>query len=142
MPAAAPQTGRHGSKTREAAEARKNQKLTPAAFQKRALAFPEAEEAPHFEKTSFRVRKKIFATMAPEKAEAVVKLTPLDQSVFCGNAPEVVQPVKGKWGEQGWTTIKLEQAGPSLVTDLLACAYCTVAPRKLADAVRSGDSGV
>ena len=31
-------------------------------FRKLALSFPEATEEPHFEKTSFRVKKKIFAT--------------------------------------------------------------------------------
>ena len=31
-------------------------------FRKLALSFPEATEGPHFEKTSFRGKKKIFAT--------------------------------------------------------------------------------
>jgi hypothetical protein len=74
--------------------------------------------------------------MAPEKAEAVLKLTPHDQAVFCGQGDGAVYPVKGKWGEQGWTAIALEQAAPALVKDALTCAYCTVAPKKLADAVR------
>lgn len=32
------------------------------AFRKLALSFPEVTEEPHFEKTSFRVKGKIFAT--------------------------------------------------------------------------------
>lgn len=31
-------------------------------LRKLALSFPEVTEEPHFEKTSFRVKKKIFAT--------------------------------------------------------------------------------
>jgi len=109
--------------------------VTPSAFQKLALSYPEATEEPHFEKTSFRVRKKIFATMAPEKGEAVVKLTPLDQEVFVANSKGAMHPVKGKWGEQGWTTIALKIATKQLVNDILTSAYCTVAPRKLAEQV-------
>ena len=36
-----------------------------ADVQRMALALPEAVEEPHFDKTSFRVRGKIFATAAP-----------------------------------------------------------------------------
>lgn len=106
--------------------------MDPEAFRTLALALPETTEEPHFEKTSFRVRKKIFATMAPEKAEAVVKLTPDDQQIFCGNSGGALQPVPGKWGAQGWTIITLEAAPRSLVDDVLTRAFCTVAPRTLA----------
>ena len=37
--------------------------MTPAAFRKLALSMPGAHKAPHFERTSFRVGKRIFATM-------------------------------------------------------------------------------
>jgi len=32
-------------------------------FRQLALSFPDAEELPHLEKASFRIRKKIFATL-------------------------------------------------------------------------------
>ncbi len=47
-----------------------------------ALSYEAAVEQPHFEKTSFRVRKKIFATFDVEKRQVVVKLSEVDQSVF------------------------------------------------------------
>ena len=106
--------------------------MTPNAFRKIALAFPEAVEEPHFEKTSFRVRKKIFATLAPEKGEAVLKFTPLDQSIFCESGGPGVNPVPGRWGEQGWTAVELSGVEAAFVKDLLARAYCTVAPARLA----------
>jgi len=40
-------------------------------FRKLALAFDHVVEQPHFEKTSFRVKKKIFATLDIEKRLAV-----------------------------------------------------------------------
>ena len=36
-----------------------------AKFRELALSFPEAEESPHFDLSSFRVRGKIFATVPP-----------------------------------------------------------------------------
>jgi hypothetical protein len=38
-------------------------------FKKLALSFEETQELPHFEKTSFRVNKKIFATLDLKKKE-------------------------------------------------------------------------
>jgi hypothetical protein len=37
-----------------------------------AMSLPEAEEKPHFERTSFRVGRKIFATMTADGDEAMV----------------------------------------------------------------------
>lgn len=51
-------------------------------FRKLALSFPETTEEPHFEKTSFRVRKKIFATYDDESKRATIKLTEIDQDTF------------------------------------------------------------
>ena len=50
--------------------------MTGAAFRKLALSLPEATEAPHFERASFRVGKKIFATMTADGDEAMVRVAP------------------------------------------------------------------
>jgi predicted DNA-binding protein (MmcQ/YjbR family) len=101
-----------------------------------ALSFPEAEESPHFEKTSFRVRKKIFATITSSSSQCVIKLSMIDQSVFSAFNREMIYPVKGAWGKQGWTTIELKKVRRDLFTDAFTTAYCTVAPKKLACQVR------
>jgi len=44
--------------------------VTIDSFRKLDLSFPEATEEPHFEKTSFRVKKKIFATFDEAKNRA------------------------------------------------------------------------
>jgi predicted DNA-binding protein (MmcQ/YjbR family) len=51
-------------------------------FRKLALSFPEATEEPHFDKTSFKVKKKIFATYDDKKKRACIKLSEIDQNVF------------------------------------------------------------
>lgn len=64
-------------------------------FRRMALSFPEAEEQPHFDRPSFQVKKKIFATLWIEERRAVLKLSPVDQSVFCDFDKAIFYPVKG-----------------------------------------------
>ena len=103
---------------------------------KLAMSFPEAEEKPHFEKESFRVKKKIFATLDVKKNRCVVKLSPIDQSVFMKGGTEIFLPATGAWGKQGWTIIELKKVRKDLFTDALTTSYCGVAPEKLARLVR------
>ena len=97
-----------------------------------ALEFNEATEQPHFEKNSFRIRKKIFCTLDEKKMQAVLKLNENDQSVFCAYDEKAAYPVKGAWGKQGWTIFELNLCHPDLFRDALTTAFCTVAPKKLA----------
>lgn len=109
--------------------------VTNAAFRKLCLAFAETTEVPHFEKTSIRVHKKIFATLAEDKQLACIKLSEIDQSVFAAMS-EAVYAVPNKWGKQGWTFINLELVPAALVEDALSLAYCEVAPKKLSEKYR------
>jgi len=102
----------------------------------RALALPEAVQLPHFEKISFRVKKKIFATLDVEKNRVVVKLSEIDQSVFSAYNNTVIYPLPGGWGKQGWTAIELKKVRKTMFNDALRTSYCTVAPKKLAELVR------
>ena len=91
-----------------------------------ALSFINTSSSPHFHKTSFRIKNKIFATLDAQKHELVVKLSLLDQSVFC-DMIEAVRPVKGAWGRKGWTSVQYQLANRKAVKDLLFTAYQTVA---------------
>ena len=109
-------------------------------FKKLALSFPETIEEPHFEKTSFRVKKKIFATLAEEKNQAVIMLPVIEQSVFCAVDKEVIYPVPGTWGKNGATIFELRQLKPDIVKDALTHAYRKIAPKALtAELVAGGD---
>lgn len=92
-------------------------------FRELALAFPGASEEPHFEKISFRFKKKIFATMDEKNGTAVLKLTPLQQTDFCAWTKTACYPVPNKWGLQGWTTIVLAEVEADFAKDILAEAY-------------------
>lgn len=102
-------------------------------FQQLALHFEEAVELPHFEKLSFRVNKKIFATLDITNNRAVVKLSPVDQSVFCAFDRSVIYPAAGKWGQHGWTVIELKKVKKRMLEDALRISYCSIASRKLAE---------
>lgn len=101
-----------------------------------ALALPETTEEPHFEKSAFKVKKKIFATYNPAHHRTCVKLSLVDQSVFCSADTINIFPVDNNFGNQGWTLINMSDIDPQLLLDALTTAYCTVAPKKLALQVR------
>ncbi len=98
-------------------------------FRKMALALPDAEEAPHFEKTSFRIHKKIFVTLNEGENRCCVKLSPIDQSVFCLYDKTVIYPVPNKWGTLGWTLINLANVKKTMLKDALTTAYNEVASK-------------
>jgi predicted DNA-binding protein (MmcQ/YjbR family) len=99
-------------------------------FRTMALAFPGVEEAPHFEKTSFRISGKIFATLNVPENRICIKLSPIDQSVFCQYDKTVIYPVPNKWGTQGWTLVSLGKIRKPMLKDALTTAYNEVAGRK------------
>lgn len=100
-------------------------------FKTLALSFPETVELPHFNLTSFRIRKKIFATLSEEKQRAMLKLSLVDQSVFCSFDKAVIYPVPGAWGKKGCTYFELKGIKKEMLTDALTQAYCNVAPKQL-----------
>lgn len=114
--------------------------VTIDTFRKLALSLPEATEEPHFEKTSFRVKKKIFATYDEAKNRACIKLSEIDQDVFSTVDKATIYQVPSKWGKQGWTFIELKKVKKELFTDALKAAYCEVAPKKLADQIRPNEN--
>jgi predicted DNA-binding protein (MmcQ/YjbR family) len=99
-------------------------------FKQLALSFPGAEEQPHFEKTSFRVKKKIFATHAADSHLVCVKLSEIDQSVFCAFDKTIIYPVDNKWGKQGWTLVDLKKVRQRMLVDILTTAYNEVKTKK------------
>jgi len=101
------------------------------AFKKIALSFPGTSEQPHFEKPSFRVGKKIFATLDIPNNQACLKLSIIDQDVFCAFDKTIIFPVPNKWGKQGWTLVNLKKIRKEMLTDALTTAWRGVAPKKL-----------
>lgn len=108
-------------------------------LQKAALTFPETTEEPHFEKISYRVKKKIFATYDKEYHRICLKFNEADQYAFSRIDKDCIYPVPGKWGKSGWTFVELDKLPDDLLIDALTTAYCHVAPQKLSKQVRPAD---
>ena len=105
--------------------------VSVSTFRALALSFPEATEAPHFEKTAFKV-KKIFATLDEKAGLACLLLSPADQSAFCTFDTSIIYPVPNKWGLGGATYVLLSKVKKDILLDALTCAYIDKAPKALA----------
>jgi hypothetical protein len=95
-----------------------------------ALDLPEVVESSHLGHPDFRVGGRIFATLGyPDSDMGMVKLTPDEQELFVQMEPEGFQPVKGGWGRQGATNVRLRSAKKSTVRDALLAAWRLRAPQ-------------
>ena len=99
-------------------------------FRKLAMSFPNVTEEPHFEKKSFRINKKIFATFDEKNNTAILKLNEIDQSVFCASSEMIFYPIPNKWGKQGWTIVELSKVRTEMFEDALILSYQNVVARK------------
>jgi hypothetical protein len=98
--------------------------MTIKQFKELALSFPGTIDNPHFDRTAFKIQgKRIFATLHEESNTANLKLSEIDQSVFCAFDKKAVYPVPNKWGLQGWTTFELKKVTKELMLDALDTAY-------------------
>lgn len=105
--------------------------MTSKQFRDLALSFQGTEENPHFDRAAFKISgKRIFATLHEASMTANLKLSEIDQSVFCGYDKTVVYPVPNKWGLQGWTTFELKKTPAELMLDALNTAYQDVLKSK------------
>jgi hypothetical protein len=106
--------------------------MTVDDFRDLALSLPEATESAHMGHPDFRVRGKIFATIWPDEAWGMVKLTPDQQAAFVQAEPTIFSAVKGGWGRRGATQVLLESATSMTVQNALLTAWRNVAPKALA----------
>lgn len=106
--------------------------MTATEFRDLALSLREVSEDAHMGHPDFRVRGKIFATLAPDEAWGMVKLTPEQQAMFVRTEPAVFQPVSGAWGRRGCTYVRLEAAIEPSVRQALVSAWRNTAPKRLA----------
>jgi hypothetical protein len=100
-------------------------------FRRLALALPGVVEVGHMGHPDFRASGRIFATLAyPDEAWAMVKLAPEDQAVFVGAHPSVFRPVKGAWGRQGSTNMRLDAATEEIAGEALTAAWRLASAKK------------
>lgn len=97
--------------------------ITNETFRQMALSLPGTVELPHFDRASFRVNKKIFATLKEKDSIAVLMFSPLQQSVFCAFDKTIIYPVPGGWGLKGATIFELGKMKKAMMKDALRVVY-------------------
>jgi hypothetical protein len=97
--------------------------VTPNEFRRIALGMQGAVEGEHMAHPDFRANGRIFATIAPDAKQGMVKLTPEQQRGFMDANPETFVPAKGAWGRGGCTMVQLASADPDTVGEAMTLAW-------------------
>ena len=97
--------------------------MTPATFRRLALSLEDAVESSHMGHPDFRVGGKIFATLGPDEAWGMVKLTVDQQAAFVQSHPTVFEAFPNAWGRKGATKVHLKPATKAVLTPALVAAY-------------------
>lgn len=97
--------------------------MTPQAFRKLALSFEEAVEAPHFERASFRVGNRIFATLVPDGSEAMVRLTPERANTLIAAHPKLYFSYGGWTETMGALGVRLPSVDEKTLKPLVGEAW-------------------
>ncbi len=93
-------------------------------FRRLALSLEGAEESSHMGAPDFRVGGRVFATLASEsQGFGNLMLTPEQQSAFVEERPELFLPVRGGWGRNGATHIRLAEADENVMLGALRVAW-------------------
>ncbi|MHA4809134.1 MmcQ/YjbR family DNA-binding protein [Flavitalea flava] len=97
---------------------------------------PETQEVDHMGNPAFRTKKRIFATLRVLEGTANFKFTPLEQAAFCQADKISFSPVKGGWGNQGWTTVNLKKIKKEMLKEAITSAWYDAAPDKVQEQFR------
>jgi len=93
-------------------------------FRRVALSFPDTVESAHMNHPDFRVNGRIFATLHyPDDGFGMVKLPPDQQEAFVELDPSSFAPVKGGWGRQGATNVRLKAVKEESLRGALTVAW-------------------
>jgi hypothetical protein len=99
-----------------------------ARFRTLALSFEGAYEGPHFDRTAFRTKRRIFATLAADGKSANLMLDSDVQDAVCVSLPAAFSPVPGGWGRMGATTVLLDKVKESELVEVMREAHLRALP--------------
>lgn len=103
--------------------------VSKAKVRKLALALEGASEVVHFDRPAFRTTRKIFATLPPSEEAVNLMFDVPTQEFFCEQAPGVIAPLPGGWGQMGMSQCDLKLADEATVHSALKAAYAVAAPK-------------
>ena len=97
--------------------------MTPDEFRHLALKLEGAIEGAHMGHPDFRANGKIFATLYPDGASGMVKLTPEQQQDFMNADAAAFALASGAWGRQGCTTVRLDSVAEDKLGEAMTLAW-------------------
>jgi hypothetical protein len=99
------------------------------------LSLPETTEEPHFEKSSFRVKGKILATVPEGGKHLHVNVDPLELEALVAADPDAYERIVwGKGEVSDWLRVTLAKAERDVVCGLLEDAWRRKAPKRVLQA--------
>lgn len=98
-------------------------------FRRIALSLSGTTEAPHFDRTAFKVRR-IYATLAPDGLTANLMFSPDEQALKCEVAPGAFTKIPNAWGARGATTAQLSALTVAELRNALELAWQRAQARK------------
>jgi hypothetical protein len=97
--------------------------MTADDFRRIAVGMKDVLEGAHMGHPDFRVNGKIFATIHPDPAYGMVKLTPEQQQEFVNGHPRVFAPENGAWGRAGCTRVRLDVVDDETLGEAMTVAW-------------------
>jgi YjbR len=94
-----------------------------------ALSLEGTTEAPHFDRTAFKVAR-IYVTLSADGRNANFKFTPDEQTFKCMMAPEAFAPLPNAWGRQGSTAADLSKLSTAELRSALEMAWAHAVAKK------------
>ena len=103
-----------------------------------ALSLPEANEEPHFDRTSFRVKGKIFLTARPSEDQVNVFVQEEARVEALDTHPEFVSELL--WGKKpGGLRVELAGLPAAIMEELVQSAWVSKAPKKISQQYRTDE---
>jgi len=113
---------------------------TRADLRRIALSLAGTTQAPHFERTAFKVAR-IYATLAGDGKTANFKFSPDEQALKCLVAGDAFAPIPNAWGQKGWTTGTLAKLTVVELRSALEMAWRHALPRTPTRKSRTAQKG-
>ena len=104
-----------------------------------ALALPEAAEQETWGHPTFRVRKKMFGTLAADGSTATMKASPQEQAALVQTDPETFF-VPAYVGKHGWLGFHVSLVDPGELAELVTEAWRMTAPKTVVRAFDEADA--
>lgn len=95
-----------------------------------ALALPGVVEGDHFGLPSFKVNKRIIATLWVKENRMMIKLPFIEQAMFSLFDKNIIYPVPNKYGGMGCTFFELRLISPEMLKDALTTAWQNIIDKK------------